>query len=146
MADERTERALDERLIRELDEANYAIYSLQPTASIAVPVGANVARVDVYRVKPRNHEVLQDVLSQLRGIELSFAFELALPVEGWRAPLENWWYRRRLKLLSQRADQMLQLVSGEQAVLISYRDMPPLTVQAIKVKLAVVALIGAGEF
>lgn len=113
MADEQTERALDARLISELDEANYALYTLQPTASVAIAVGQTVARVEVYRVKPRDHEVLQDVLQQLRSIEQGFAFELALPVEGWRAPLENWWCRRRLKSLSQRVDRLLQLVSGE---------------------------------
>lgn len=145
MADEQTERAQHARLIRELDEANYALYSLQPTASIAFAVSPTAARVKVYRVKPRDHEVLQDALQQLRGIEQSSAGELALPVEGRRAPLENWWHRRRLKSLSQRVDRLLQLVSGEQAVLITYHDMPVLTVQAVKVKLAAVALIGAGE-
>lgn len=145
MADERIERAQDEWLMKELSEASYALYKLRPTASIAVPVGAKVARVDVYRVNPRSPEVLQDALRKLEGIKRNFAVELTLPVEGWQAPLNDWWHRRRLKLLAQRVDELLQLVTGEQSVLITYRDMPTRAAQATKVKLAAAALIVAGE-
>lgn len=146
MANEDTQRAQDERLMKELNEASYALYKSRPTASIAVAVGTAVAWVDVYRVKPRSPEVLQDVLQKLDGIERSFAVELALPVVGWRATLEHWWHRRRLKLLAQRVEELLQMVTGEQAVLITYRDMPTLAVQVVKVKLAAIALIAVGEY
>lgn len=146
MASENAERIQNEQLMKELSEASYALYKLQPTISIAVAVGAEVARVDVYRAKPRSPEVLQDALQKLDSIERTFAVELALPVVGWRATLENWWHRRRLKVLSQRADELLQLVTGEQAVLITYHYMPALAVQAAMVKLAAAALIAAGEY
>ncbi len=146
MADENTERGQEERLMRELSEASYALYKLGPTVSIAVPVGAKVARVDVYRVKPCSSEVLQDLLQRLDGIERSFAVELALPVAGWRATRATVGCDVRLRRLSQRVDELVQLVTGEPAVLITYRDMPALAAQVVKVKLAAVALIAAGEY
>jgi hypothetical protein len=145
MANESAGRTHEARLRKELNEVGYALYKLQRTVSIAVPVGGLMAKVDVYRVKPRSAEVLQDALRELDILESNFAAELALPVVGWRATLENWWHRSRLGMLSQRADALLQQVTGEQSVLITYHDMPPLGVQAVKVKLAVVALIAAGE-
>ncbi|MCG7399691.1 hypothetical protein [Caballeronia zhejiangensis] len=53
--------------------------------------------------------------------------------------------RSRLGILSRRADALLQQVIGEQSVLVTYHDMPSLAVQAVKVKLAAVALIAVGE-
>lgn len=126
MENENNERAQNERLMRELDDASYALYKLRPTVSVTVPVRSRMARVQVYRVKPRSPEVLQEVFRDLECIERNFAAELALPVTGWRATLSNWWYRKRLKLLSQRADRLLQLVTGEQALLITYHDIRPL--------------------
>ncbi|MGT2456542.1 hypothetical protein ACU4GI_26425 [Cupriavidus basilensis] len=146
MANESTERAQNERLMRELDDASYALYKLRPTVNVTVPVRGRMAQVKVYRVKPRSPEVLQEVLRELECIERNFAAELALPVIGWRATLSNWWYRKRLRMLSLRADRLLQLVTGEQAPLITYHDMPALAVQAVQVKLAAVALIAAGEY
>jgi hypothetical protein len=145
MANESAGRAHEAQFLKELNEVGYALYKLQPSVSIAVPVDGLMARVDVYRVKPRSAEVLQDALRELDILESSFAAELALPVVGWRAALENWWHRSRLGMLSQRADALLQQVTGEQLILITYHDMPPLAVQAVKVKLAAVALIAAGE-
>ncbi|MFL9948928.1 hypothetical protein PQR68_23330 [Paraburkholderia agricolaris] len=145
MANKNTEHAHEARLMTELNEVSYALYKLQPTVSIAVPVGKLMARVDVYRVKPRSPEVLQEALRKLDILEDTFAVELALPVAGWRATLENWWHRSRLRMLSERADALLQQVTGEQSVLVTYHDMPVLTAQAAKVKLAAVALIAAGE-
>jgi gamma-glutamylcyclotransferase (GGCT)/AIG2-like uncharacterized protein YtfP len=145
MANGSAGRAHEAQLMKELNEVGYALYKLQPTVSITVPVGGLMARVDVYRVKPRSAEVLQDTLRELDNLESIFAAELALPVVGWRATLENWWHRSRLEMLSRRADALLQQVTGEQAVLVTYHDMPPLAVQAAKVKLVAVALIAAGE-
>ena len=145
MANESAGRAHEAQLMKELNEVGYALYKLQPTVTIALPVGELMARVDVYRVKPRSAEVLQVALRELDILESNFAAELALPVVGWRATLQNWWHRSRLETLSQRADALLQQVTDEQSILITYHDMPPLAVQAVKVKLAVAALIAAGE-
>ncbi|WP_250522817.1 MULTISPECIES: hypothetical protein [unclassified Caballeronia] len=145
MANESAGRAHEAHLMKELNEVAYALYKLQPTVSIAVPVGGLMARVDVYRAKPRSAEVLQDALRELDILESNFAAELALPVVGWRATLQSWWHCSRLEMLSQRADALLQQVTDEQSILITYHNMPPLAVQAVKVKLAVVALIAAGE-
>ncbi|MCG7399694.1 hypothetical protein [Caballeronia zhejiangensis] len=145
MANESAGRAHEAQLIKELNEVGYALYKLQPTVSIIVPVGGRMARVDVHRAKPRSAEVLQDALRELDILESNFAVELALPVEGWRATLDNWWHRSRLEMLSRRADALLRQVTGEQSILITYHDMPSLAVQAVKVKLAAVALIAVGE-
>ncbi|WP_459199270.1 hypothetical protein ACQVRX_01580 [Ralstonia pseudosolanacearum] len=145
MTKESTERAQDKRRMGELNKVSGALYDLRPTASIAVPVGATVAWVEVYRLQPRSPDVLHDVLQQLGDVERRFATELALPMVGWRAPLANWWHRRRLKLLSRCVDALLRQVTGEQAVLIRYRGMPALAVQVAKVKLAAVALAAAVE-
>ena len=146
MTNESAERAQDGQLMKELGEVSYALYKLRPTVSITVPVGKRLARVEVYRAKPRSPEVLRDALREFDVIEGHYAAELTLPVVGWRASLANWWHRRSLKKLSHGADVLLQLVTGEQALFITYHDMPALTVQAVQVKLAAAALIAAGEY
>lgn len=146
MTKESAERALEWELKKELGEASHALNRLRPTASITLVVGKQMARVKVFRVKPCSPEVLQDVLRMLDGLENYYAAELTLPVAGWRADLANWWHRKRLKKLSHSADVLLQLVTGEQALFITYHDMPTLTVQAVQVKLAAVALIAAEEY
>lgn len=145
MTKESTERAHEEQLMRKLNKASGGLYDLRSTARIAVPVGATVAWVEVYRLQPRSSDVLHDVLQQLEDVERRFATELALPMVGWRAPLANWWHRRQLKLLSRCVDALLRQVTGEQAILIRYRDMPALAVQVAKVKLAAVALAAVME-
>lgn len=145
MAKESPERAQDKRRMGELNKTSGALYDLRPTASIAVPVGTTVAWVEVYRLQPRSPDVLHDVLRQLDGVERRFATELALPMTSWRAPLANWWHRRRLKTLSACVDALLRQVTGEQAIHIRYRGMPVLAAQAAKVKLAAVALAAAVE-
>lgn len=146
MANESTGRAHEWGLMDELGKVSCALSRLHPTASIAVPVGKRLARVDVYRVYPRSADVLQDALRQMDIIEGRYAAELALPTVGWRASLANWWHRKRLKKLSHDADVLLRLVTGEQALFITYHDMPALTVQAVQAKLAAAALIAAGEY
>lgn len=140
------ERAQDGQLMKELGEVSYALCKLRPSVSIAVPVGKRLARVEVHKAKPRSPEVLQDALREFDVIEGRYAAELNLPVVGWRASLANWWHRRSLKKLSHDVDVLLQLVTGEQAIFITYHDMPALTVQAVQVKLAAAALIAAGEY
>nr|WP_294866174.1 hypothetical protein [uncultured Pseudogulbenkiania sp.] len=146
MTNESAERAQEWGLKNELGDVSYALYKLRPTASIVVPVGKRLARVEVYRVKSCSPEVLQDALRELDVLEGRYVAELALPVVGWRASLANWWHRKRLKKLSHAADELLQLVTGEQAVHIKYHDMPELKVQVVLVKLAAAALIAAGEY
>lgn len=146
MTNESAERAQEWGLKKELGDVSHALNKLRPTVSITVVVGKRTARVDVHRARPCSPEVLQDALRELDILEGRYAAELALPVVGWRASLANWWHRKRLKKLSHAADELLQLVTGEQAVLIKYHDMPELKVQAVLVKLAAVALIAAGEY
>ncbi|MTD33607.1 hypothetical protein [Paludibacterium denitrificans] len=123
MTNESAERAQEWELKKELGDVSHALNKLRPTVSIMVVVGKRTARVDVYRARPCGPEVLQDALRKLDVLEGRYAAELALPVVGWRARMANWWYRKRLKKLSHDADVLLQLVTGEQALFITYHDM-----------------------
>ncbi|NKA35768.1 hypothetical protein GO300_03820 [Ralstonia solanacearum] len=146
MATANTEHAQDKRFAVELKDVDGALYDLRPSASIAVQVGARVARIEVHRVQPRNPDVLHAVLEELNFIEQRFEVELALPKRGWRALLANWWHRRRLKLLCQCVTALLRRVAGQQVVPIQYRDMPALAVQVARVKMSAIALIAIGEY
>lgn len=146
MLNESAERAMEWEFKKKLMDVNYALRKLCPTVSIRLWTGSRLARVDVYRVKPQSSDALQDALRELDVLEGRYAVELALPIVGWRARLANWWHRKRLKKLSHAADKLLQQVTGEQALFITYHEMPELTVQAVLVKLAAAALIAAGEY
>lgn len=140
-------RSMENELLWELDRVGGALNDLRQGADIGVMVGGRLARVTVYCVTYCTHRDVDEMLRKLHRIEGDFAEELAFPVTGWRASWMNWWHSNRLQALSEAADDLLHLVVGHAATWsIKCHDMPALTVQQVKVKLAAAALIAAGEY